>query len=443
MDGISVSIVMPVYNAESFLRQSLDDILSQTERDFELLCVDDGSTDGSIEILEEYCSKDSRIHIIKQANKGGGAARNNGLYNSSGNYVMFLDADDRFDKELVEFALNGIKETKADVLVFGGDLFDYQTGEIRPHNELLNLKAISEDSLRDKILTETDKRMHLFEFTNTTAWNKIYKKEFLNCKGIQFQEIYVVDTMYFTMVALCLADRVGFVDRIGVHYRLGNPTGQLQNHDKNPMGAIDALSSVRQTIMGHMRWEEYERTIMIYGVDMIMRRFNMLKSFEGIKKVYDRLHDELIVDWNFEKYVIDGKKTERWKRLIHTIKGFSLEEYLYDLTKKGSSRAGHNGYRLPQVVKGKKILLYGAGKVGKSYFCQNIQLNECNIIGWIDKNAERIGYPVMPLNEISNKEYDYILIAVEDKSIAEEIKLELQRRDIPIEKIMWEYPIMG
>ena len=89
-----VSVIIPVYNAEKYLRQCLDSVVNQTLRDIEIICVDDGSTDGSIEILREYEQKDSRVKVLCQKNQYAGVARNNGLSHASGEYVFFMDSDD-------------------------------------------------------------------------------------------------------------------------------------------------------------------------------------------------------------------------------------------------------------------------------------------------------------------------------------------------------------
>ena len=89
-----ISVIIPVYNVESYLRQCLDSVVNQTFEDIEIICVDDGSTDGSLDILNKYASSDNRFKIISQPNQGLGTARNNGLKLACGNYIYFLDSDD-------------------------------------------------------------------------------------------------------------------------------------------------------------------------------------------------------------------------------------------------------------------------------------------------------------------------------------------------------------
>ena len=101
--NIKVSVIIPVYNSEKYIGTCLDSIINQTLQEIEIICVNDGSTDRTSEILQFYREKDSRIKIIEQENAGAGAARNYGLRNSSGEYLSFLDADDFFENDMMLF----------------------------------------------------------------------------------------------------------------------------------------------------------------------------------------------------------------------------------------------------------------------------------------------------------------------------------------------------
>ena len=102
MKKIKVSVIVPVYNMERHLRRCLDSLLAQSLDDIEIICVDDGSTDSSREILSEYAQKDERFEFIAQENRSAGAARNTGMKKASGEYLIFLDSDDFFDKDLLK-----------------------------------------------------------------------------------------------------------------------------------------------------------------------------------------------------------------------------------------------------------------------------------------------------------------------------------------------------
>ena len=115
---VKVSVIIPVYNVEKYLRECIDSILNQTLHELELICVDDGSTDGSLEILQTYEKKDNRVTVLTQHNQGAGAARNKGLQIAKGEYLSFLDADDFFAPGMLEEAYRKCKSVSADVCVY-------------------------------------------------------------------------------------------------------------------------------------------------------------------------------------------------------------------------------------------------------------------------------------------------------------------------------------
>lgn len=129
---IKVSVVIPVYNAQNFIRQCLDSILGQTFSEFEIICVDDGSTDNSYEILTEYASRNDNITVVKQENAGQGVARNRGVSLARGEYVAFVDADDYLHEGNLRILYQTAKETKADITVCKAFCVDATGTQITP-----------------------------------------------------------------------------------------------------------------------------------------------------------------------------------------------------------------------------------------------------------------------------------------------------------------------
>ncbi len=128
---IKVSVIMPIYNVEKYLRDSLDSVLGQTLRDIEVICIDDGSPDASVEILEEYRSRDDRVKILRQQNSGAGKARNNGLEHAKGKYISFLDADDKYpDSDVLEKLVSAAE--RHGVSIAGGSKLNKTEAGIKP-----------------------------------------------------------------------------------------------------------------------------------------------------------------------------------------------------------------------------------------------------------------------------------------------------------------------
>ncbi len=142
-----VSLIVPVYNAENFLARCLDSICNQTFKDIEIICVNDGSTDNSLQILNEYSQKDSRIIVIDKKNEGVSAARNDAIRKSTGEYVSFVDADDWLENDAVEVLYEAIKEKQVDVVRanYFKNKSDKEIVEIGDMCELENICMFSKD----------------------------------------------------------------------------------------------------------------------------------------------------------------------------------------------------------------------------------------------------------------------------------------------------------
>lgn len=178
-----VSVIIPIYNVEAYLRRCLDSVLNQTFPDFEAICVNDGSPDKSLHILEEYASKDSRIKIVTQKKQGLSMARNNGLKIAQGDYIYFLDSDDAIHPQLLEIAYHFASTHQAELVCFG-----YKKSD----GEEYNPKEIDINNLQYKI---TDKPLSL-ALSNSkfripfNVWTKLYKREILN-------EIEFIKNIYY------------------------------------------------------------------------------------------------------------------------------------------------------------------------------------------------------------------------------------------------------
>lgn len=161
-----VSIIVPVYNIEKYLAKCLDSLINQTLKEIEIICVNDGSTDNSAEILNEYAQKDSRIRIINQENAGLSAARNTGINNANGEYIGYVDSDDWVDLNFYENLYNAAKENNADIAVAG-------------------IKRVGGEDYKEKVFLKfekttttenTDEKFRLCDIPDKSyVWNKIYK----------------------------------------------------------------------------------------------------------------------------------------------------------------------------------------------------------------------------------------------------------------------------
>lgn len=173
---VQISIIIPVYNVAKYLPECLESILNQTFQDFEVICVNDGSKDNSLEILEEYGKKDNRIKIITKENGGAGSARNKGLEFAEGKYIQFLDGDDYFEPQMLEKLYNLAKEYKAEISVCSSRKVDDEGNitESRNPNSPINLDRTP----FKRLFSKKDFSDEIFSLIGTIPWNKLYKKGF-------------------------------------------------------------------------------------------------------------------------------------------------------------------------------------------------------------------------------------------------------------------------
>lgn len=222
---ILVSVIVPIYNAYAYLRPAMDSILSQTLTQIELICVDDGSTDHSLDILREYQQTDKRIRIVTENNAGPARARNKGLRRARGEYIAFLDADDFYEPTLLQTLYRQAKEKDLDVACVNYDLYISRTACFRPH-----IPAERADLCVSGAVT--GKQEHpdsLFQMIDSYVWNKLFRASFLREKGLAFPEdVRCFEDVYFITLALALAERICFEDRLLVHHRVYSE--QTRNH---------------------------------------------------------------------------------------------------------------------------------------------------------------------------------------------------------------------
>ena len=220
---VKVSVIVPVYNVEKYLKRCLDSLVNQTLSDIEIICVNDGSTDGSAQILEEYAKKDNRIKIITQVNSGLSEARNAGIKAANGEYIGLVDSDDFVDKEFYEKLYNAAISNNCDIacgnVVRGNDR--------KKDKVLLNYPE-------ERVVKSIRERYEITGVPNHCyVWNKIYKREPLLSSGITFIRGIVYEDMPFTADVLESLGDLVVVPEVFYHYWINDGSIIKTPSDKN------------------------------------------------------------------------------------------------------------------------------------------------------------------------------------------------------------------
>lgn len=426
---VDVSIVMPVYNAEKYLRESISDILAQSYADYELICVDDGSKDGSGEILDSFSKNDERIKVIHQANTGGGIARDNGLKQAKGKYVLFLDSDDRFETDLIKTLVEYAETNKTDILAFDADLFDNES-KAKKSAPWLILK-------NETLVTENP-----FDVLNTTVWNKLFLRSFLLDNSIHFIDNKYSDTMYFVAMALLNSNKTMVCNRVLLHYRVNNKASLIANQDKDYMAVYKNLEYIKEDL-DKTQVEKAKEYFLRLAERVLTDRLRMMRTLESYSALYNMLHDFGIAKLGFD---LNGFSETKEGARLKGIYEKNLEEdlFIYKKNLLDSGMINSEVFGIPDIEVADseccKIVLYGAGDVGRDFFRQIMNRNDLCMCAWVDRNYETIGFPISSPNKILECQYDVVLIALNDEKSVDRIKDDLEKIGVNRSKIIWKQP---
>lgn len=300
MGSPKVSIVIPCYNVEKYLRQCLDSVVNQTLRDIEIICVNDGSKDSTLSIIQEYASKDDRVKIIDKPNGGYGESMNRGFDMATGEYIGIIESDDYADLDMFEKLYNCAKSHDLDVVKSG--FYFYYSKPIEKN--ILNPIASRITSGRTFCpLTGFKSKMEMVAFFNIkpTIWSAIYRKDFIRSNQIRFHETpgaSYQDASYNFKVWIC-AKRVRLMEECFLHYRQDNEASSI-----NSPGKVYCICD---------EYDEMERFLESHPVEKGIIEPVMIRiKYDSYNWNYERLAEPLQAEFiqrfhdDFERHEIEG-----------------------------------------------------------------------------------------------------------------------------------------
>lgn len=284
---VKVSVVIPIYNVESYLKESLESILNQTFNDFEVICVNDGSTDNSLNVLKSF-SNDSRVKIIDKENQGAGISRNIGLSHARGEYVYFFDADDYILEDTLEKLYNNAISNRSDFVVFKSVRFD--ENHVNYNMPIFDLDEKFKDvDFNNFTFNHRDIKKHVMN-TSFAPWTKFYKKEFLEKHNLQFPNISSYNDVLYHIQSMLLASKISFVPEYLYYYRLDN-VSSLTNDETKHMNIFKVIDSVKEFLINNNFLNEYKKEFDYFKVKQINRHMKVPISEKYFKKAKIYLED--------------------------------------------------------------------------------------------------------------------------------------------------------
>ncbi len=281
---VAISVLVPIYNTEKYLRQALDSLVGQSFSNFEVICINDGSTDSSREIIQEYMDIDSRFRVIDKDNSGYGASMNRGIREARGEFIAILEPDDFFEPEALELLHGMVSADDVDVAK-ANYWFYWSKGEKNQLIEACKAPAF------DKPFNPRDYR-EVF-FTIPSIWSAIYRRSMLLQKRVSFLETpgASYQDMGFQFKVWCAARKVVMSQTPILHYRQDNESSSV-NDSKKALCVVKELNSCEQFIQDDPDKEDIAKVLYRLRYDSYMWNFARLGA-EGREEFFPRMHKDL------------------------------------------------------------------------------------------------------------------------------------------------------
>lgn len=384
---MELSVIIPVYNGERYLRQCLDSVLRQSIKDMEIICVDDGSTDGSGRILDQYAAMDARIQVIHKKNGGLVQARKTRIQKAQGKYTGYVDSDDWIESEMYEVLWEIAEQYQAD-LVCSGYIWDKGTPvefyDGFPEGLYQNRDL---DILREQIFfCESRRETGILP----SLCNKLFRTSIL--KKVQMivpDGVSNCEDRICTVAYMLKAEKVYILKKAFYHY-VFHKESMIHQEDESYLDKLEKVYRAFRTMGQDLNFSE---------------------------KLYVQCELYLI------SKVLDG---------LNTHMGFPVPDLMWISPR-----------WIERFPEGSKIVLYGAGRLGKVYYRQIVSApsDSIQLVGWVDKNYQNLSNcprGIQDPESIQKMDYDYILLALLDKQTAADVRTYLaEKLEVDLKKIVW------
>ena len=301
LDEHTISITIPVYNSEPYLEKCLDSIMGQTYKKLEIICVDDDSTDNSLVILKKYAAIDDRIKVIHKKNEGVSIARNTGLENANGDYVLFVDSDDWIESTTCEIALKNLVEQNTDLVIW--TYIWERKGESKEKEifdtDLVFTEEEVQKKLHRRMIGVIDEELAYPENADAlcTVWGKLYKRSIISQYNIKFYDIREIGTYedgLFNLVYLQYVKKAVFLNKYLYNYRRTNDISITESYDENLVQKWDKLFELMNQYIVHNELPvEYiealnnriSLSLIPLGINEMTKKCSVVDKIKGIKQI--------------------------------------------------------------------------------------------------------------------------------------------------------------
>lgn len=377
-----LSVIVPVYNAEKYLRQCVDSIIDQNYKNIEIILVDDGSIDRSGEICDSYQRENECVRVVHQKNRGCMQARLRGIYSSKGEYIGFVDSDDWIDHDMYETLMSIAKNKKCDIVSMGYTLvWDENKVEVDDAT-LFGVYEIGKnmDMLLSNMMYDIEEQKR---GVHPSLCTKIIKRELLINAYSQVNRNITMGEDACIFYPCCLRATKIFITKEYKYFYRVHDESMCRTMDINTLHEIyDFYQYMQMVFQEHVQRDDLNKQLKKYILEFIYSAINQIFQLQ-VGKMY------------LFPYALIEKKT--------------------------------------------RIILYGAGEVGQSYYAQIMKNHYCDIVAWVDKD-DRNRKKIITPGRILDLDYSKILIAVRKIDTAHEIMEELITLGVDKTMFLWDEP---
>lgn len=311
---IEISVILPCYNVEKYLSRSLECLIGQSLRKIEVLCVDDGSSDSTPQILDSYAARDSRITVIHQENGGAGPARNVGIDRAKGEYLFFCDPDDWCSQDMLEQMYQSAKKQDVDVLFVSHYVCEGDDDTIVDRRNLPpRLVAMKQT------FAAADVAKNCFQLFSHVPWNKLFKAAFVRETGLRFQNLPRSNDAFFVEAAFAAAARVKVLDQAYYYHRVRRPGSLVAASDRHPMTGYAARDGLRIFLKNRGLFERlggsWAKAVFLSAISDIPG----LSNLSAVESSYREIRHRLCEDPDMAVLREDGMLNQARRELYDTI----------------------------------------------------------------------------------------------------------------------------
>lgn len=380
-ENVMITVIVPIYNVSSYLDKCINSIIDQTYKELEIILVDDGSTDNCGEICDRYAQMDSRINVIHKENGGLVSARKAGLNLAKGDYIAFVDGDDWIDKDMYQILLDKALSSGVD---FVDSAYLHMKDNVVVEHTVLEadyeFDAEQIKAIIESWIVDEDKAL-----IRSPIWTKLFKADIIKRSYAEVPEDMSVGE-----------DKINYIVLFKYAYRAAIISASFYHYNYRS-DSLSHFISIRNWRKGNEKLGLCTRMI---------------------EKYYPYVNRNMLDIWFFRQRLVEFSRIQigdDWCMPMY--KCVNIDN-----------------------LQNRRVVIYGAGNVGKDVYAQLSKYEFCNIVGWVDKNYQKYHYPyctVRSSGSLSYLEYDIILIAVFKENLADSIKYELIEKGVPEERIVW------